>query len=114
MLKKHLLKISLLLPLMAISATAYAGSTITDKSYRPSEARQSAQNRTVILQSDLSSRTTERRHDCSPRRIRTTMDLPRTIMAVRNILGESHLERKGSRKSIDLRNPFTFVSTKTE
>jgi|GraSoi2013_100cm_1033763.scaffolds.fasta_scaffold21406_3 hypothetical protein len=55
MLKKHLLKISLLLPLMAISATAYAGSTITDKSYRPSEARQSAQNRTVILQSDLSS-----------------------------------------------------------
>ena len=30
---KHLLKISLLLPLMAISATAYAGSTITDKSY---------------------------------------------------------------------------------
>ena len=55
MLKKHFLKISLLLPLMAISATAYAGSTITDKSYRPSEARQSAQNRTVILQSDLSS-----------------------------------------------------------
>jgi len=42
------------------------------------------------------------------------MDLPRAIMAVRNILGESHLERKGSRKSIDLRNPFTFVSTKTE
>ena len=42
MLKKHLLKISLLLPLMAISATAYAGSTITDKSYWPSEARQNA------------------------------------------------------------------------
>jgi len=39
MLTKHLLKISLLLPLMAISATAYAGSTITDKSYWPSEAR---------------------------------------------------------------------------
>ena len=53
MLKKHLLKISLLLPLMAISATAYAGSTITDKSYRPSEARQSAQNRTGSSQSDL-------------------------------------------------------------
>jgi len=30
------------LPLMAISATAQAGSTITDKSYWPSEARQSA------------------------------------------------------------------------
>jgi hypothetical protein len=39
---KHLLKISLLLPLVAMSATAYAGSTITDKSYWPSEARQSA------------------------------------------------------------------------
>src|SRR6202049_4170173 len=55
MLKKHLLKISLLLPLMAISATAYAGSTISDKSYWPSEARQSAQNRTVGSQSDLNS-----------------------------------------------------------
>jgi hypothetical protein len=46
MLKKHLLKISLLLPLVAISATAYAGSTITDKSYWPSEARQGAPIRT--------------------------------------------------------------------
>jgi hypothetical protein len=46
MLTKHLLKISLLLPLMAISATAYAGSTITDKSYWPSEARRSMQGRT--------------------------------------------------------------------
>ena len=55
MLKKHLLKISLLLPLMAISATAYAGSTITDKSYWPNEARQSAQTRTVGSQSDLNS-----------------------------------------------------------
>jgi hypothetical protein len=44
-----------LLPLMAISATAYAGSTITDKSYWPSEARQSAQTRTVGPQSDLNS-----------------------------------------------------------
>lgn len=42
MLTKHLLKISLLLPLVAMSATAYAGSTITDKSYWPNEARQSA------------------------------------------------------------------------
>jgi len=47
MLTKHLLRISLLLPLMAISATAYAGSTITDKSYWPNEARQSAQAGTV-------------------------------------------------------------------
>ena len=39
MLKKHLLKISLLLPLMAISATAYAGSTIKGKSYWPSEGQ---------------------------------------------------------------------------
>lgn len=55
MLTKHLLKISLLLPLVAMSATAYAGSTITDKSYWPSEARQSAQNRTVAAPSDLNS-----------------------------------------------------------
>ena len=53
MLTKHLLKISLLLPLVAISATAHAGSTIKDKSYWPSEARQSAQNRTGSSQSDL-------------------------------------------------------------
>jgi hypothetical protein len=38
----HLLTISLLLPLMAFAATAQAGSTITDKSYWPSEAKQSA------------------------------------------------------------------------
>ena len=55
MLTKRLLKISLLLPLMAIPATAYAGSTITDKSYWPSEARQSAQTRTVGSQRDLNS-----------------------------------------------------------
>jgi hypothetical protein len=55
MLKKHLLKISLLLPLVAISATAHAGSTITDKNYWPSEARQSAQTRTGGSQSDLNS-----------------------------------------------------------
>jgi hypothetical protein len=42
MLTKHLLKISLLLPLVAISATAHAGSTIKGKSYWPSEARQTA------------------------------------------------------------------------
>ena len=38
---KHLLTIFFLLPLVAISATAQAGSTITDKSYWPNEARQS-------------------------------------------------------------------------
>ena len=47
MLTKRLVTISLLLPLVAISATAHAGSTITDKSYWPSEARQSAQIGTV-------------------------------------------------------------------
>jgi hypothetical protein len=44
MLKKSLLTISFLLPLAALSATAQAGSTITDKSYWPSEARRSAQS----------------------------------------------------------------------
>ncbi len=52
---KHLLTISLLLPLVAISATAHAGSTITDKSYWPSEARRSTQISTVGSQRDLTS-----------------------------------------------------------
>ena len=52
---KHLRTISLLLPLMAISATAHAGSTITDKSYWPSEARQSAQNASAVSQRDVNS-----------------------------------------------------------
>jgi hypothetical protein len=55
MLTKHLLTISLLLPLVAMSATAHAGSTVTDKSYWPSEARQSTQNRTSGSQNDLGS-----------------------------------------------------------
>lgn len=53
MLKKHLLTISLLLPLVAISATALAGSTISDKRYWPNEARQGAQARTGSSQGDL-------------------------------------------------------------
>jgi hypothetical protein len=53
MLTKRLLTISLLLPLVAISATAHAGSTITDKSYWPSEARQSAQIGTVGSPGDV-------------------------------------------------------------
>jgi hypothetical protein len=55
MLKKSILTISLLLPLAAMSAAAYAGSTITDKSYWPNEARQSTQSRTVATQPGLSS-----------------------------------------------------------
>jgi hypothetical protein len=55
MLKNHLLKISLLLPLVAMSATAHAGPTITDKGYWPSEARQSAQTGTRSSQSNLNS-----------------------------------------------------------
>ncbi|EKS31774.1 hypothetical protein HMPREF9696_03995 [Afipia clevelandensis ATCC 49720] len=39
MLKKSFLTISLLLPLVAISATAQAGPTISDKRYWPNEAR---------------------------------------------------------------------------
>jgi hypothetical protein len=53
MLTKHLLKSSLLLPLVAISATAHASSAIKGKNYWPSEARQSAQSRTGSSQSDL-------------------------------------------------------------
>jgi len=52
MLIKHLRTISLLLPLLAFSATAHAGSTISDKSYWPNETRQSAQSRTVGSPSD--------------------------------------------------------------
>jgi len=55
MLTKPLLTISLLLPLVAASATAHAGSTISDKSYWPSEARQSGQTRTVGSRRDLNS-----------------------------------------------------------
>ncbi len=36
---KHLLAISLALPIFAMSASAYAGATISDKRYWPSEAR---------------------------------------------------------------------------
>ncbi len=55
MLTNKLLTISLLLPLMAAPASAHAGSTITDKSYWPNEARQSAQARTGSSQRDLNS-----------------------------------------------------------
>jgi hypothetical protein len=39
---KPFLVMALLLPLVAISPTAHAGSTITDKSYWPNEARPAA------------------------------------------------------------------------
>jgi hypothetical protein len=55
MLSKYLLTISLLLRLMVISTAAHAGETITDKSYWPSEARQSAQNPSGSSQGDFSS-----------------------------------------------------------
>jgi hypothetical protein len=42
MLRKSLLTISFLLTLTALSATAHAGSTITNKSYWPNEASRSA------------------------------------------------------------------------
>jgi len=45
---KHLLTMSLLLPLVAVSATAQAGSTITDKSYWPNESRQSRPDRSCL------------------------------------------------------------------
>lgn len=50
---KRLFTIPLLLPLVAISAMAYAGSTITDKSYWPHETRQNMQNRAVGSQSEF-------------------------------------------------------------
>ena len=50
---KHLRAISLFLPLLAFSATAHAGSTISDKSYWPNEARRSTQSTTVGSPSDI-------------------------------------------------------------
>ena len=55
MLKKRLLTISFLLRLMVISTAAHAGSTITDKSYWPNEATQTAQSSSVSSQSDFNS-----------------------------------------------------------
>ncbi len=42
--RKYLLTFSLLLPLMAVSAVADAGTTISDKRYWPNEARPRAAN----------------------------------------------------------------------
>jgi hypothetical protein len=53
MLTKRFLTISLLLPLLAISATAHAGSTITDKSYWPNAASPAVQSEIGAAQSGL-------------------------------------------------------------
>ena len=69
---KKLLTISLLLPLIAASASAYAGSTITDKSYWPNEARQSVQAATVSSQRDPNSAFA---YDRTPSRLQTAPNL---------------------------------------
>jgi hypothetical protein len=55
MLKKSLLTISILLRLMAVSTAAHAGSTITDKSYWPDAARQSAETLSAGSHGDFNS-----------------------------------------------------------
>jgi hypothetical protein len=55
MLKRPILAISFLLRLMAISTAAHAGSTITDKSYWPGDARPTMENATGSSQSDFNS-----------------------------------------------------------
>lgn len=55
MLRKSRLTISLLVPMVAASAAAHAGSTITDKSYWPNEARRSAQTSDARLRGELNS-----------------------------------------------------------
>lgn len=47
MTKKNLLAAAVLLPLATFSAAANAGSTITDKSYWPNEARRGIDRQTV-------------------------------------------------------------------
>ncbi len=54
MFRKTLLTMSLLLPLAAMSATAQAGSTITDRSYWPNEARRTTYD-VAIPQADPNS-----------------------------------------------------------
>jgi hypothetical protein len=55
MLKKSVLTIAFLMPLVAVTATARAGSTISDKSYWPSEARRETLAGTGIARRDLNS-----------------------------------------------------------
>jgi alcohol dehydrogenase class IV len=55
MFTKRSMSISLLLRLVAIPTTAEAGSTITDKSYWPNEAKQGVQNLSDDSQSGVNS-----------------------------------------------------------
>ncbi len=66
---KKLLTISLLLPLMAASASAFAGSTITDKSYWPNEPGRAHKPGPVAHKAIRIPRslTTGYRHACIPR-----------------------------------------------
>jgi hypothetical protein len=52
---KGLLAVLLLMPLVLASATAYAGSTISDRSYWPNEARRTESDRTANFRRDLNS-----------------------------------------------------------
>jgi hypothetical protein len=51
MLTKRVITVSLLLPLVAMSAAAHAGSTITDKSYWPSAAKPAVHGEIGAVQS---------------------------------------------------------------
>jgi hypothetical protein len=82
MLTKNLLTILIMVPLMAISAAAHAGSTITDKSYWPSEAR-AHKTRLTKRKANLilRSRTTDQ---CRGRSMRTTLHPHGVIRAAQN------------------------------
>lgn len=54
MLKKSVFTIAFLMPLVAVTATARAGSTISDKSYWPSEARRETLAGTGVARRDPS------------------------------------------------------------
>lgn len=53
--KTGLLVVSLLMPLVLVSASANAGTTISDRRYWPNDARRVEPDRTVVLRYDLDS-----------------------------------------------------------
>lgn len=53
--KTGLSAVLLLMPLVLLSATADAGTTISDRRYWPNEAKRAESGRTVILRRDLDS-----------------------------------------------------------
>lgn len=53
--KTGLLAVSLLMPLVLVSATANAGTTIADRRYWPNDATRAEPDRTVVLRRDLDS-----------------------------------------------------------